>query len=209
MLHSSDLLVINTMPSWSDISLALYKEFSELYLLPSVFRYHLENECVIDVRFEEWAIYHMLGIQHINGKISKTKFFEEIENGLDFDLFIQNKKLKKRLNDFKHRIRMFACIYQIMKDEKLFYVREKQLGDSSVKADYIKYALIDNKGANVGIRYFENQYIAYTMLIDRNSNPTATVEGLLPIKIEKLEIIRNGEIVDTVIHQGCFTKKIE
>lgn len=200
MLHSSDLLRIETMPSWSDISLALYKEFSELYLIPNTFRYYLENGEIIDVRFEEWAIYHMLGIQHINGKISKTKFFEEIENGLDFDLFIQNKKLKKRLNDFKHRIRMFGCIYQIMKDEKLFYVRERQLKDSSVKADYIKYALIDNKGANVGIRYFENQYIAYTMLIDRSSNPTATVEGLIPVKIKKLEILRNSKVVDTVVH---------
>ena len=60
---------------------------------------------------------------------------------------LQNKKLKKRLNDFKHRIRMFGCIYQIMKDEELFYIKDKQLKDSSVKADYIKYALIDNKGA--------------------------------------------------------------
>lgn len=68
-----------------------------------------------------------------------------------------------------------------MKDEELFYIKDKQLKDSSVKADYIKYALIDNKGANVGIRYFENQYIAYTMLIDRSINPTATVEGLIPI----------------------------
>ena len=97
---------------------------------------------------------------------------------------MENKKLKKRLNDFKHRIRMFGCIYQIMKDEELFYIKDKQLKDSSVKADYIKYALIDNKGANVGIRYFENQYIAYTMLIDRSINPTATVEGLIPIRIE-------------------------
>ena len=172
------------MPSWSDISLALYKEFSEQYLIPTIFRYYLENGEIIDVRFEEWAIYHILGIQHINGKISKT-----------------NKKLKKRLNDFKHRIRMFGCIYQIMKDEELFYIKDKQLKDSSVKADYIKYALIDNKGANVGIRYFENQYIAYTMLIDRSSNPTATVERLIPIRIEKLEIIRDGEIVETIVHK--------
>ena len=42
---------------------------------------------------------------------------------------------------------MFGCIYQIMKDEELFYIKYKQLKDSSVKADYIKYALIDNKGA--------------------------------------------------------------
>ncbi len=124
------------MPSWSDISLALYKEFSEQYLIPTIFRYYLENGEIIDVRFEE-----------------------------------------------------------------LFYIKDKQLKDSSVKADYIKYTLIDNEGANVGIRYFENQYIAYTMLIDRSINPTATVEGLIPIRIEKLEIIRDGEIVETIVHK--------
>ena len=53
----------------------------------------------------------------------------------------------------------------------------------------------------MGIRYFENQYIAYTMLIDRSINPTATVEGLIPIRIEKLEIIRDGEIVETLVHK--------
>ena len=136
MLHSNDLLTIETMPSWSDISLALYKEFSEQYLIPTIFRYYLENGEIIDVRFEE-----------------------------------------------------------------LFYIKDKQLKDSSVKADYIKYTLIDNKGANVEIRYFENQYIAYTMLIDRSINPTATVEGLIPIRIEKLEIIRDGEIVETIVHK--------
>lgn len=53
----------------------------------------------------------------------------------------------------------------------------------------------------MGIRYFENQYIAYTMLIDRSINPTATVEGLIPIKIEELEIIRDGEVVETIVHK--------
>ena len=65
VLHSNDLLTIETMPSWSDISLALYKEFSEQYLIPTIFRYYLENGEIIDVRFEEGAIYHILGIQHI------------------------------------------------------------------------------------------------------------------------------------------------
>ena len=82
MLHSNDLLTIETMPSWSDISLALYKEFSEQYLIPTIFRYYLENGEVIDVRFEEWAIYHILGIQHINGKISKTKFLKKSKTDL-------------------------------------------------------------------------------------------------------------------------------
>ena len=50
VLHSNDLLTIETMPSWSDISLALYKEFSEQYLIPTIFRYYLENGEIIDVR---------------------------------------------------------------------------------------------------------------------------------------------------------------
>ncbi len=200
MLHSSDLLTTRNMPSWSDISLALYKEFSEQYLIPAKFRYYLENGSIIDVCFEEWSVYHILGIQHIDGKISKINFFKEIESGLDFDVFMQKKNMKKRLNDFKHRIRMFGCIYEIMKGERLFYVKEKQLKDSSVRVDYIKYALIDNKGANVGIRYFENRYIAYTMLIDRSINPMATVDGLIPIRIEKLQIIRNNKVVEQIAY---------
>ena len=31
-------------------------------------------------------------------------FFEKIDNGLDFDSFVQTKGMKKRFNDFKHRI---------------------------------------------------------------------------------------------------------
>ena len=41
-----------------------------------------------------------------------------------------------------------------MKDEELFYIKDKQLKDSSVKADYIKYAMIDNKGAKCGNQIF-------------------------------------------------------
>ena len=55
MLYSNDLLTIETMPSWSDISLALYKEFSEQYLIPTIFRYYLENGEIIDVRFKDFT----------------------------------------------------------------------------------------------------------------------------------------------------------
>lgn len=198
MLRSKDLLELATMPLWSDISLGLYKEFSQKYLLSTVFRYHLENGKVLDVHFADWSIYHILGIQHIDGKISKTDFFKEIDNGLDFNHFMTDKRLKKRFNDYKHRIRMFACIYRIMKNEKLFYVERHQLDSSSVAADYIKYALIEQKGVNVGIRLLDGKYMAYTLLVDRSINPTATIDSLVPVRIKKLEIIRNGSVVETV-----------
>jgi hypothetical protein len=192
MFKSTDLLNLTEMPRWSDISLGLYKEFSQEYLIPSIFRYYLENGKIIDVHFTEWGIYHILGIQHLDGKILKSEFFDRIDDGLDFDYFTNNNKRKKRFNDFKHRIRMFGCIYQIMCNERIFYVPNKQLANKSVVADYIKYALISQKGVNVGIRLLDEKFVAYTLLVDRSSNPTATIEGLIPIKIQKLEIIRNS-----------------
>lgn len=200
MLQSEDLLDLSTMPAWSDISLGLYKEFSQEYLIQTTFRYYLHNGEVFDVHFSEWSIYHILGIHHIDGKISKTEFFHEIDNGLDFDYFNSNRKLKKRFNDFKHRMRMFGCIYGIMRNEKLFYVPNQQLERKTVIADYIKYALIDEKGVNVGIRLLDGKYMAYTLLVDRSIHPTATIDKLVSIKISKLEIIRNGVVVETINH---------
>ena len=188
------------MPSWSDISLKLYKEFSEKYLIPNTFRYHLEDNIVLDVGFTDWSIYHLLGIQHINGKISKKDFFRAIERGLDFDSFFMNESQRKRLFDYKYRIRAFGCIYKIMKSKDLFYVKDKKLLNSDVKTDYIKYELVDNKGINVGIRSFDEKYIVYTMLISRSSNPSAIIRDLTPVKIEKMEIIHDGNVIETIEH---------
>ena len=81
MLHSNDLLTIETMPSWSDISLALYKEFSEQYLIPTIFLILSRNGEIIDVRFEEWAIYHIFEYSILMERFLKRNF-EEIETDL-------------------------------------------------------------------------------------------------------------------------------
>lgn len=198
MLQASDLLRLTSMPNWSDISLALYKTFAETYLIRTIFRYYLEDGNILDVKFMEWSIYHMLGIQHIDGKISKVNFFQEIDKGLDFQYFIQNPRLRRRFNDFKHRIRMFSCCYQIMKNQNLFYVQENKILGTSIKTNYIKYALIDQKGVNIGIRKIDGEYMAFTLLIDRSINPTETIMGLRRVNIFKLEIIQDGSIIETV-----------
>ena len=53
MLTKEQLYVQNTMPEWSDISLALYKEFTVDCLFPKTFRFYLDNEQIIDVQFKE------------------------------------------------------------------------------------------------------------------------------------------------------------
>ena len=114
MLTKEQLYNQNTMPEWNDISLSLYKEFSIDCLFGKTFRYYLENQQIIDVQFKEWAMKHLWAIHHIDSRIDKNKLFEDIDNGLNISHFHGTPAMRKRLNDNKDRIRMFACIYQIM-----------------------------------------------------------------------------------------------
>ena len=64
MLQVDELLELSEMPSWSEISLKLYRDFANKYLIPTCFWYYLANGKVLEIHFTEWGIYHMLGIQH-------------------------------------------------------------------------------------------------------------------------------------------------
>ena len=68
MLTKEDLLVCQAPPNIKDVSLALYKAFAKEYLIGRIFRYTFTDGSVLNVQFTEWGIYHMLAIQHINGK---------------------------------------------------------------------------------------------------------------------------------------------
>lgn len=200
MLTPNDLMNLNSMPSWNDISLKLYKEFSEELLLNTLFRYYLKDGQILEVHFTEEGIYHMLGIQHINGKIPAKEFFKKIDEGLEFDSFVQTKGMKKRFNDFKHRIRSFGCIYDIMRNNKLFYVKNHIINGTAINVEYVKHGIINEKGANIGIRRIDGLYTAFTVLIDRAVNATATIDGLQAKEVSRLEIIRDHQIVETIVY---------
>lgn len=97
-----------------------------------------------------------------------------------------------------YRIRMFACIFQIMKTGAVFYVENGKLSGTDIRIDYIKSKSISGKGVHLGMRYEEGVYVLLTLLIDRAINPTKTVEKLAEIKVQKLEIIENEKIVETI-----------
>lgn len=187
-----------TMPEWNDISLSLYKRFSEECLFPKTFRYYLENDTTIDVEFKEWAMKHLWSIHHIDAAIKKNKLFERIDQGLDIDDFRTTPAMRKRLNDNKDRVRMFACVYHILKTGTVFYVEEGNLKNSEVKVDYIKSKIINGKGVHLGMRYEEEVYVPLTMLVDRAVNPDKSLEGLDKIEVRKLEIIESGKIIETI-----------
>lgn len=198
MLTKEQLYIQNTMPEWKEISLELYKEFAIECLFPKTFRYYLENEQIIDVRFKEWAMKHLWAIHHIDSKIDKNKLFEEIDNGLSISHFRTTPAMRKRLNDNKDRIRMFACVYQVLKNGMIFYVENGKLSGTDIRIDYIKSKSINGKGVHLGMRYEDDVYVPLTLLIDRAVNPTKTVAGLNEIKVQKLEIIEKEKIIETI-----------
>lgn len=204
MFTKEQLYVQNTMPEWDDISLELYKDFSVNCLFPKTFRYYIENELVIDVEFKEWAMKHLWAIHHIDSRIDKNKLFEEIDNGLSIGSFRATPAMRKRLNDNKDRIRMFACVYHILKTGAVFYVDGGNLPGSDIRIDYIKSESISGKGVHLGMRFEDDVYVPLTLLIDRAISPNKTVEGLAEIKVQKLEIIEGGEIIETIEYSAVL-----
>lgn len=198
MFTKENLLTANSMPTWSDISLSLYKEFSVEVLFPKTFRYYLENEMIIEVQFKEWAMKHLWAIQHIDGVIKKTELFQMIDDGLTFDDLSKTRAMKKRLMDNKDRIRMFACVYTILKTGSLFYIEDGKIPESETKVDYIKSKEISSKGVHLGMRYEEEIYVPLTLLIDRAINPNKTVKNLKSIKVLKLEIVEKEKIIECI-----------
>lgn len=200
MLSKEELYLQDTMPTWSDISLELYKDFSESCLFQKIFVFYFVNGSCIEIQFKEWAMKHLWAIQHINN-IDKNKLFQKIEEGLTFETLANTRGKKKRLNDNSDRIRMFACIYSILKKGDMFYVQQGQLKNSDVKVEYIRSKVIGGKGVNIGMRFEEGVYVPLTLLIDRAINPKKTIKGLIPLKIFKLEILERGTIQEEVFYK--------
>lgn len=199
MLTKEDLLVCDTIPNVRNVSLKLYKEFAETFLLGKVFHYSFTDGTDLCVEFTEWGIYHMLCIHHINGRIGGDSFFDKINEGLSFDDFEADNALKFRFKKYKKRITMFACVYNTLINGKVFYIPSGNVyGTAGVQMDYIIYQGINNvspsgitqNGINIGIRNIKGRYIPLTILISKHSD----IEEY--IKTEELKIVRKLEIID-------------
>lgn len=209
MLTVNDLLIKDMMPTWSDISLKLYKDFSEQYLLNRRFEYYLVNGSVISVEFKEWAMKHLWSIQHIDPSIDKDMLFAMIDSGLDISTFMSDSKKRKRTLHYKDRIRMFACIYYIMKSGNLFYVKNGIIDGTKIRVNYVRSKIISEKGVNVGMRSEEGVYVPLTILIDTAINPYKTVEGLYPQKVFKLLIKENEKIIEDIYYDNYWKKNMK
>lgn len=201
MLTKEELLELDMPPLIKNVSLKLYKEFSNDYLLARKFIYYFSDGSKINVEFTEWGIYHMLSIQHINNRIRSSEFFQEIDEGLTFDDFKTDNAIKARFKDQKKRISMFACIYNTLRKGQAFYIPSgKVKNTNNVKVDYILYRTLENNnGMNVGIRQELDKFIPLTVLISKQSSLMNYVDVENFKLVEKLEITdMTGIIIETI-----------
>ena len=74
-MTSNDLLHCNNLVPLSDVSLELYREFSESVLMKRLFHYYFSDNTEIIVSFNEKGIRNLLAIQHIDNSIPVEGFF--------------------------------------------------------------------------------------------------------------------------------------
>lgn len=205
MLTKEDLLELDSTPLLKNVSLELYRDFSLTYLMPRKFLYHFSDGTTMNVGFEEWGIYHMLAIQHIDNRIKNNKFFQRISEGLSFTDFKINNAINDRFKKQKKRIAMFACTYNTLRKGQAFYIPSgKVKNTNNVEVDYILYRPLQNNGGNnngmnVGIRLEDGKYVPLTILISKQSAIMDYVDIENFKLVEKLEISDDsGNIIETI-----------
>ena len=205
MLTKEDLLNLDSIPLLKDVSLELYKDFSLTYLMPMKFIYHFSDGTSINVEFEEWGIYHMLAIHHIDYTIKNDELFSKINDGLSFNDFKVNDAIKDRFKKRKKRISMFACTYNTLRKGQAFYVPSgKVKNTNNVEVDYILYRTLqnnsgNNNGMNIGIRFENGKYVPITILISKQSALMDYVDIEDYKLVEKLEVLDGlGNIIETI-----------
>lgn len=205
MLTKEDLLSLDNIPLIKDVSLELYRDFSLTYLMPRKFIYYFSDGTSMNVEFEEWGIYHMLGIQHIDYRIENDKLFQRINDGLSFADFKIDDATKNRFKVQKKRLAMFACTYNTLRKGKTFYIPSgKVKNTNNVNVDYILYCTLLNNngndnGMNVGIRFENGKYVPLTILISKQSALMDYVDIKDFKLVERLEILdKSGDIIETI-----------
>lgn len=194
MLTKDDLMTQKVAPNVKDISLKLYKEFSEEILLKQCFVYYFTDKTTMQVEFREWGIYHMLSIQHIDNSINKNKLFQEINNGLELSSFKKDKAIKNRYKNEKERIAIFSCLYNTLKEANVFYLPSGKVKNSkSVKVNYIIFSKIGTKGMNIGLKKVGEIYVPMTILISKPSKKEIYLEETVRKEVDRLEIIEIKE----------------
>ena len=208
MLTKSDLWHQNEMPAINDISLQLYKDFYVNDLLPLRFYYVFTDESSLSVKFAPSKFRHLLGIQHIDRTTTDDNIFQMIDDGLCFDSWKADSRVRKKFNDMKDRIALFACCYHTLLHARIFYYPDANVPTSpNVKMEYLLHQQISNMGMNLGLKTVKGDLVPSTILPTRINKLKRYIDTSKEKFVKEL-VVRDGErIVEHVIYSDNFIMK--
>lgn len=207
MLSCKDLLTYDSYPQLPDVSLKLYKDFSESVLMKRRFHYYFTDGDDFIVEFQEFGIRHMLGIHHIDGNAGKQNFFDDIDKGLSLSSFSKKKSMNQRFKKMKPRIRLFACTYHTLRCGRIFYCPNRTVCNAiNVNMDYIIYREIDQKGFNIGIRLTNGCYVPLTILAANESWKDKYIDQSQIKIVKRLLItdIKTNNVIEDIKYSDDF-----
>lgn len=204
MLTIEQLKNLKQIPELSDLSLTLYKEFYEKFLSKILIRYHLQDGKIINLKFKEYSIPHLLGMHHYDYKHQNKDFYKLVEqNSISILYYVNNpdSRIKKAFRDNKKRVCAFACIYSILKDGSMIYFPDGVL-QGKIEADYAWFELISEKGITIGAREcLEDPEVQspITILIASKNNPHKHIINGDLVMIEKTEIFQVTDEKESIL----------
>lgn len=202
MLTKEDLLTQNEIPKISDITLKLYVEFFQENLHGRIYEYKLNNEWIIKLKMDKSRIHHLLGIQHIDVRIDKNDFVENVENDdITIETLKDSRGKKQRFNDMKDRIVMFACLNYLLENCTYFYIPDGVVPNTRVPGDFLLFNIVSKKGMQLSIKKNTNNeyYKAISIMPTREKNRNKYIEGLDDYKVIQLRILdENNELIKEI-----------
>lgn len=197
MLTANDLLGVNNITNFDDISLKLYKEFMDNFLCNRIFVYTTEDDNKIKLVFQETNLLHILGAQHILGENYKAKKFnEKILN--DKMTFKELERINSIVfNDFTDRFLNYTNLYHVLTNCEVIYFdkdtydkNRKSTEQSLMNFTYILYKDINNKKIHAGLDTYNNgrSYYCKSLLVKSISNDIFIKEQT-PVNIKNIKVI--------------------
>lgn len=197
MLTANDLLGVNNITNFDDISLKLYKEFMDNFLCNRIFIYTTEDDNKIKLVFQETNLLHILGAQHILGENYKAKKFnEKILN--DKMTFKELERINSIVfNDFTDRFLNYTNLYHVLTNCEVIYFdkdtydkNRKSTEQSLMNFTYILYKDINNKKIHAGLDTYNNgrSYYCKSLLVKSISNDIFIKEQT-PVNIKNIKVI--------------------
>lgn len=193
MLSVTDLLSLKTKPSEQDITLQVIQQFYKEHLCDRLFTFELDDEerPVVNLRFHEKDLCHLLGIQYVvknlRNKYEYTgeKGYKKLVDGSTTFDFLKTTN-RAWFKSKRNRMLYLPFIYQIVQSPKVIVFSSENL-NTTLDVDIILYNQTDNTYLHLGVdRDTDSNFYYPKSFYDRKKNDH--IEGRTHLLVKSISI---------------------